>query len=266
MDMKTRILMYGNIIFVFLTIAVNSLANILPINGKNTGELSDNIPNLFVPTGLTFAIWGVIYALLVCFAVYQILAMKKKEDIDTGFVNKIGVFFMLASISNIVWIFLWHYEYVVYSLLPMILLFVSLLMIYLRLEIGLVSVPRKEKILVHLPISVYLGWITVATIANVTAALVVSNVNGLFLGEALWTMLVIAVATLITLLMIYTRADIGYCLVIIWALLGIAIKRMDVDPIYGVQNGIATVAILSMIIILVFLAAKNVIFGSPSSR
>jgi hypothetical protein len=266
MDMKTRILMYGNIVFVFLTIAVNSLANILPINGKNTGELSDNIPNLFVPTGLTFAIWGVIYALLVCFAVYQILAMKKKENIDTGFVSKIGVFFMLASISNIVWIFLWHYEYVVYSLLPMILLFVSLLMIYLRLEIGLVSVPRKEKLLVHLPISVYLGWITVATIANVTAVLVVSNVDGLFLGETIWTMLVIAVATLITLLMIYTRVDIGYCLVIIWALLGIAIKRMDVDPIYGVQNGIATVAILSMIIILVFLAAKNVIFGSPSSR
>lgn len=263
MDMKTRVLMLGNILLVILTIAVNSLANILPINGKYTGDLSDAIPNLFVPTGITFAVWGAIYALLIGFAIYQLLSMKKKSDIDTGFVDKIGVFFMLGSIGNIIWIFLWHYEYVVYSLLAMILLFVSLLMIYLRLQIGLSEPSIKERIFVHLPISVYLGWITVATIANVTAVLVVSNAGDLFLGAQLWTMLVIAVAALITLLILYTRNDIGYAIVIIWALLGIAIKRLEADPIYGVQSGIATVAILSIIIILVFLVARNVIIGEP---
>jgi hypothetical protein len=259
MDLKTRLLLIGNVIFVFLTLGVNSLANILPINGKYTGELSDNIPNLFVPLGITFSIWGVIYVLLFAFAIYQIGAMSRKSDIDTGFVNKIGPYFMLASIGNIVWIFLWHYEYVSISLLPMLLLFMSLLVIYVKLQIGLTSVPKKERFLVHLPISVYLGWITVATIANVTAVLVVSDVNGLLLGEALWTMLVIAVAALITLLVIYIRNDFGYSLVIVWALLGIALKRLQIDPTYGVQTAISTVAILSIILILIFLSAKNIL-------
>lgn len=255
--------MLGNILLVFLTIAVNSLANILPINGKYTGELSDAIPNLFVPTGLTFAVWGAIYALILGFAMFQLLAMRKKNDINTDFVQKIGVFFILGSIGNIIWIFLWHYQYVVYSLFAMVLLFVSLLMIYLRLQIGLSEPSIKERIFVYLPISVYLGWITVATIANVTAVLVVSDVGGFFLGEEIWTMLVIIVATLITTLILHTRNDIGYTLVIIWALLGIAIKRLETDPIYGVQSGIAMVAILSIIVILVFLVAKNVIIGEP---
>lgn len=261
--MKTRVLIMGNTLLVILTIGVNSLANILPINGKYTGELSDAIPNLFVPSGITFAVWGAIYALLIVFALYQLLSIKKKSDIDTGFVSKIGVFFVLGNIGNIIWIFLWHYEYVVYSLFAMILLLVSLLIIYLRLQIGRSESSVKERIFVRLPISIYLGWITVATIANVTAVLVVSNLDGLFLGEEIWTMFVISVATVITVLILHTRNDIGYAAVIMWALLGIAIKRLENDPIYGIQSGIATVAILSIIIILVFTVAKNVIIGEP---
>ncbi len=246
MEMKKKFLIILNVVAVVATIAVNALANIIPIGGNYTGELSDNIPNLFVPAGLTFAIWGVIYVLLILFAGYQLADLFGRIDSNSDYVEKISFWFVLASIGNIVWIFLWHYEQVVLSLIPMLLLFVSLLMIYLRLNIGLSDALKHERYFIHLPISIYIGWITVATIANVTAVLVALDVGGLILGEVLWTILVIVVAMIITVLVLYQRKDIGYSLVILWALLGIVIKRFET------QQSIAITATVSMMIIAVF--------------
>jgi hypothetical protein len=224
------VLQIGNILAVLFTIIVNALAVILPLNGKSTQELSDAIPNLFVPAGITFSIWSVIYILLICFAFYQARDLFKKEKINTPFIDQISFFFILASLANILWIFLWHYEQVVLSLFAMLLLLVSLLAIYLRLHVGKTQTTRYEKLFIHVPISVYLGWITVATIANVTAVLVKIGWDGLGISPVIWTILVMLVALIITLLMIYTRKDIAYCLVIIWALLGIALKRWSDYP------------------------------------
>jgi len=253
---KHILLVAGNSIAVIATIIVNALAVILPLNGKSTNELSDAIPNLFVPAGITFSIWGVIYIFLVVFMLYQILGMGKKQQADMNYLEKIGGWFILASLANILWIFLWHYEYVTFSLLTMLLLFISLLMIYLKLNIGLSTVSIREKMAVHTTISIYLGWITVATIANVTAVLVKLDVGELVLGQVNWTILVIAVVTLITILMILRRKDIAYSLVIIWALLGIIIKRLADDPIYGVQTNIAITATIAILIIAGVLIAK----------
>ena len=115
-----QLLQIGNIIAVIITIIVNGLANILPIGGKNTGELSDNIPNLFVPAGITFAIWGIIYVLIILFAIYLAKDLFKKEKTTAHFLEKISYFFILTSLANIIWIFLWHYEQVLLSLLPFI--------------------------------------------------------------------------------------------------------------------------------------------------
>jgi len=246
-----QLLQVGNIIVVILTIIVNGLANILPIGGKNTGELSDNIPNLFVPAGLTFAIWGIIYVLIILFAIYLAKDMFKKEKTTKPFLEKISFFFILASLANIIWIFLWHYEQILLSLLAMILLFISLLMIYLRLNIGIEKVSMKEKLFVHVPISVYIGWITVATIANVTAVLVTVNWDGFGISEQIWTMLVIIVATIITILILVTKKDYAYSAVIVWALIGIYIKRIADDSIYGVQIQIANTALISIIILVI---------------
>jgi len=252
---KTKIkpiLQISNIIAVIATIIVNALANILPIGGKYTGELSDNIPNLFVPAGITFSIWGVIYILLILFAIYQARDLFRKEKIEMPYIEQISFLFILVSLFNICWIFLWHYEQVTISLLVMVLLFLSLLGIYLRLDIGRREVSLKEKIMVHVPFSVYIGWITVATIANVTAVLVTVNWDGFGISEEIWTMLVLIIATIITILILATRKDIAYSAVIIWALLGIYIKRIGDDPIYGVQTQIANTALLGIIIIAIF--------------
>jgi hypothetical protein len=241
----------GNIIAVIVTILVNGLANILPIGGKYTGELSDNIPNLFVPAGITFAIWGIIYVLIILFAIYLAKDLFKKEKTTKTFLEKISYFFIIASVANIIWIFLWHYEQILFSLLAMILLFVSLLVIYLRINIGIEKVSMKEKLLIHVPISVYIGWITVATIANVTAVLVTVGWDGFGISEQIWTMLVIIVATIITILIIITRKDYAYSAVIIWALIGIYLKRIADDPIYGVQNQIAYTAAIAIVVIII---------------
>ena len=246
-----QVLQVGNVIAVIITIIVNSLANLLPIAGKNTGELSDNIPNLFVPAGITFAIWGIIYVLIIFFVIYLAKDLFKKEKTTKLFLEKISYFFILASLANIIWIFLWHYEQILLSLLVMILLFVSLLAIYLRLNIGKEKVSMKEKILLHVPISVYIGWITVATIANVTALLVTIGWDGFGISEEIWTTLVIIVATIITIIIITTRKDYAYSAVIIWALIGIYLKRIADDPIYGVQTQIAYTAAIAIVVILI---------------
>lgn len=238
-----------NIVAVIGTLIVNYLSNALPINGKTAGQLSDEIPNLFVPAGLTFAIWGVIYILLIMFAAYQARDLFKKEKIEMPFIKKSSYYFFLAGIANMSWIFAWHYQQVLASVIIMLVLFASLLKIYLNLDIGKEIVSRKERIFIQVPISVYLGWITVATIANITAFLVTINWDGLGISDVLWTMIVIIVALIITLLMIITRKDVAYSLVIVWALLGIYIKRTN--PLYGLQNEVAlTAAVCALIIVL----------------
>jgi len=218
-----------NLIGFLCVVIVNALANALPLNNKTTGALSDQYPNLFVPAGLTFSIWGLIYVLLAVFVVYSLIKALKTAN-RSSFIDRIGILFFLTCIANIGWIFAWHYEIVPLSIILMLFLLACLIAIYLRLSIGKSNASNQDKYLVHLPFSVYLGWITVATIANATALLVNANWNTFGLGEQFWTVCVIIIAIIIALTMIFQRKDIFYGLVVAWALTGILIKRLAVDP------------------------------------
>ena len=211
------------------TVIVNGLATTLPINDKTTGELSDQYPNLFVPAGVTFSIWGLIYILLAIFVIYQLVLAIKKDTQQSSFIERIGLLFFVSSLANISWIFAWHYEIVPLSLVLMLLILGSLIAIYLRLDIGKSASTKAEKYLVHLPFSIYLGWITIATIANVTTLLVDINWNTFGLGEQFWAVAVIAVGIAIALSILFTRKDLFYCLVVDWALLGILLKRLAAE-------------------------------------
>jgi len=229
------------------TVVVNGLATALPINNKTTGELSDLYPNLFTPAGLTFAIWGVIYVLLAIFVVYQLIPSVRRDAQKVYFVERIGPLFFISSIANVGWIFAWHYEIVPLSLVLMLILFGCLIAIYLRLNIGKSEATKKEKYLVHLPFSVYLGWITIATIANVTALLVNINWNAWGLGEQFWAVAVIIVGIAIALSVLFTRKDIYYCLVVDWALLGILIKRLPVTTVPDQSVVVVTIVGLALV-------------------
>jgi hypothetical protein len=236
-----------NIIGFLGTVIVNALANTLPINNKTTGELSDQYPNLFVPAGLTFSIWGLIYILLAIFVVYHLICAIRKDTQRWNFIDRIGILFFITCIANIGWIFAWHYEILPLSMVLMLLLLVCLIIIYLLLSIGKSDSPGAEKYLVHLPFSIYLGWISIATIANATAILVNANWNTFGLGEQFWTVAVIIVGIVIALAMLFQRKDIFYCLVVDWALVGILIKRLAVDSMPYQSVVVATIAGLSLI-------------------
>jgi len=227
-------------------VIVNALAVTLPINNKTTEQLSDQYPNLFVPAGLTFSIWGVIYILLAIFVIYGLIIAFRKDTQKLSFIENIGILFFISCLANIGWIFAWHYEILPLSLVLMLLLLGSLITIYLRLRIGKSDSTRIVKYLVHLPFSIYLGWITIATIANVTALLVDVNWNTFGLGEQFWAVAVIIVGIAIALSILFTRKDIFYCLVVDWALLGILLKRLaDSTP---VQN-VIVITIVGMVFI-----------------
>ncbi len=213
----------ANVVAFLATVIVNSLASAFALNGKTTAQVSDAYPTVITPAGYVFTIWSIIYTLLFVFAVFQAFPRQRGRS----FLREIGWLFVVSSILNISWLFLWHYDQITYSVLLMFALLASLIAIYLRLNIGRASVSFRERIAVHLPFSVYLGWITVASIANVAVALTAINWNGFSISEITWGVLVIIVALIIALTVVATRRDIAYGLVLIWALVGIAAKQSD---------------------------------------
>ena len=215
-----------NLIGFLAVVFVNALAVILPINNRTTQQLSDKYPNLFVPAGITFSIWGIIYLLLLVFIIYQFVVAFRKSSDERGIFEKIGILFFISCIFNVGWILAWHYEIVWLSLIIMALLLISLISIYIRLGTGKPGIRNSEKILVNIPFSIYLGWITIATIANATAFLVKINWNKFGISDQLWTVIVIAVGAIITLATLFSRNDIFYGFVVIWALVGILLKRL----------------------------------------
>jgi len=229
------------------TVVVNTLANILPINNITTGELSDLYPNLFVPAGLTFAIWGLIYVLLGIFVVYPLIPSVRRDAQKVDFVHRIGPLFFISCLANIGWIFAWHYQILPLSLILMLILLGCLLTIYLRLNIGKSEATKAQRYFVHLPFSVYLGWITIATIANVTALLVDINWGGWGPSEQFWAVAVIIVGIAIALSVLFTRKDIYYSLVVDWALLGILLKRLSVTTVP--DQSVVVVTIVGLVLI-----------------
>lgn len=221
-------------------VGVNALANVLPLNGVTTAELSDSYPNYFVPAGYVFSIWGVIYLLLLGFTVYQARPAQR----DSVFLGRIGWLFALSCLLNSVWIFLWHWRLVLPSVLVMFGLLGTLILVYLRLGIGVTTPSRDERLYVHLPFSVYLGWITVAPIANVVAFLVSAGWESYGTTAIYWMIVVIAVAVALTLANLWTRGDVAYSLVIVWALGGIVYKQMG-EALIPYAAGLGIVVILA---------------------
>lgn len=235
---KDRIRQIVNVLAVLFTIAINGLANALPLNGVTTGEISDRFDVYFVPAGYVFSIWGVIYLALVAFAVYQALPSQR----DNPGLRRVGYLFAMSCVANVAWLFLWHYEVFSLTIVAMVALLLLLIAIYLRLGIGRTRASTAERWFVRLPFSIYLGWVTVATIANATSLLDYLNWAGWGISPELWTVIMLVAATGITAGVVFTRGDIAYGLVIVWAFAGIAVKHAD-TPIVSTAAWAATVAV-----------------------
>jgi benzodiazapine receptor len=221
--MKNVVRQWVNVVAVIATIVVNGLANALPLNGLTTGEISDRFQVYFVPAGYVFSIWGVIYLALIGFAIYQLLPAQRENPR----LLRVGYLFAASCAANVAWLFLWHYEQFELTVVAMTALLFLLIAIYLRLGIGRTAVPAAERWLVQVPFSIYLGWITVATVANVTSLLDYLNWGGWGISPEVWAVIILVVAGAIAAAVSLTRGDVAYMLVILWAFAGIAVKQAD---------------------------------------
>ena len=237
------------VITYLVMITLNALANIIPINGRNTGEISDSYKNLFAPAGFTFAIWGLIYFLLVAYTIYQLGFFQRRVENNKGqLMDRIGIYFSISSIANSLWILAWHYDYIPISMILMIVILVCLILINQRLRTERLS--GRENIFIRIPFGVYFGWITVATVANVTTLLVSLGWNGFGLSEVVWTVIILIVAVFIGIVTTLRNRDIPYGLVILWAYTGILIKHIS-DKGFALQYPtVITTVIISIAFVL----------------
>lgn len=238
------------VITFFIMIAVNVLANTLPINGVTTGEVSNKYKNLFAPASITFAIWSVIYILLTGYTLYQLGFFQKNQIRNKeALFQKVGIYFSISSIANALWILCWHYDAIPSS---MILMFVILIcLITIVLEIKKDDLSPKDKLFIKLPFSVYFGWITIATIANATTLLVSLGWDGFGISEEVWTAIIIVIGLAIAVTTILKNKDIAYGLTIIWAYIGILIKHISPSGFAGKYPAIIITTIVSIVMLLI---------------
>lgn len=220
---KNTLRQVANALSVVLAIAVNILASTLPLNGQNTGEISDRFEVFFVPAGYVFSIWGLIYIGWIAFTIYQFLPAQKNNPR----LQDLGYWFALSGIFNAAWLFCWHYNLFGLSVLVMLALLGTLIVSYLKLNVGRAAVSAAERWSVDIPISVYLGWISVATIANITDYLYYIGWDGFGIAPQAWAVIMLVIASLLGLSMALLRRDAGFLFVFVWAFAGIAIKQAD---------------------------------------
>lgn len=233
---------YLNILLFAVMIVMNYLANALPLNNKTTGALSDALPNLFVPAGLTFSIWGIIYLLVAAFCFIQ---FKGSNQVV---IEKIGWLFSISCLLNAIWIVAWHYQRIPVSLLIMAGLLITLIyinMIIRDLPFGIIKAA----------FGIYLGWICIAIIANVTALFVHYNWNGFGISEVAWTIIMISAGVLIVSLALLRLQNPFIGLSVIWAFLGIYLKRQDDYRTIAI-TAIISLAVVAIITLLGFFRKK----------
>jgi len=251
MKNATRTLILANSIAFTAVLVVNYLANALPLNGKNTGELSNQYPNLFTPAGLTFSIWGIIYLWLAIGVGFQIAALfrpalaARVEPI----VEKLGWLFVATCIFNVSWIFAWHWEQLVLSVVIMLGFLITLLRLNETIGVGHSKANNLEKWIAHWPLGIYQGWITVATIANVTALLVGNNWRGGGLGETFWAVLMIVVGAAAAIFILFRQNNLGHGLAVVWALLGIYLKRNGAPETGSEVVSVAALAAMGLVLL-----------------
>lgn len=235
-----------------LMIVVNALANTLPLNGITTGEISNNYENLFAPTGFTFAIWGLIYLLLAAYTLYQLgLFGGNKSAANERLLSRVGILFSISSLANAAWIFCWHYDYIPLSMLLMVIILLCL--IFINEALKKETLNSRDKFFISLPFSVYFGWITVATVANVTVLLVSLGWDGFGIAPEVWTVIVLVVAALIGGITSIVNRDVAYGGVIIWAYAGILVKHISTNGYSGEYPAVVTTIIACLLMLTVCL-------------
>lgn len=227
MSLNYKNIGYMNAFAYVLMIVINALANIIPINGVTTGEVSDSYANVFTPAPITFSIWGIIYIFLGGFILYQLGLIKGSRP--KRVLDNIGILFVLSCAFNSLWILAWHYEMIFGSLMLMLLLLGSLIGMYLKLNSYGFIEKTIERYFVMVPFSLYLGWISIATIANTIVFIVSTGFKVSRTVGNIWLVIALVIGGILAVHMLRKQKDVVYALVIIWAYVGIIIRWTTIE-------------------------------------
>jgi len=236
-------------------IGVNAAANIVPINGLNTGEISARYPTGFTPAGWVFSIWGLIYLGLIAFGVFAARVPPERM----ARVRSIEPAYLVSCAANAIWIFMWHYGRILESVALMLVLLMSLIVVYVRLQ-STQAASAGERLCVDMPFSLYLGWITTAVLANLAAWFYDIQVYPFDLAMEDWAILTVVTATAIyTAIGVRTR-DAIYTAVFAWASLGIVLQTLEIS--HAVRLAAAAGCAVMVVVTLVSLLQG----GLPETR
>lgn len=234
-----------NLVAILAAFGMNVLANVVPLNGLTIGEISNTFFKdvLITPANYAFAIWGLIYLGLISFGVYQVLPAQRQNP----HLHRMGYLLVVASLAQIAWVFFFQYQLFTLSLVAMLAILLPLIAIYLRVGVGQVRVSRKEKWFIHFPLSIYLAWISVATIVNVATTLYNLGWNGWGISAEVWTAIALMTGAAIASIVSIQRADIAFVLVIVWAFIAIAVRQRNIPLIAIAAGGLAVVLVLLLL-------------------
>lgn len=227
MIIMKKILQISNGIALVSTIIINYLSNTGMVNGKTIGDVSNGLQTLFTPAGYAFSIWGFIYLMLIGFVFYQGKSLFSKSYTTDDVVLKIGWWFVISCIANSAWVFLWIYGYTGTSCVFILLLLFSLMQIVFRCRLELDLEPFSKMLFVAWPFVFYAGWVTVASIANISAYLYKINWDGFGIQADTWAIIMILAAVVVNIWAIQSRNLREFALVGAWALIAIGIRNQD---------------------------------------
>lgn len=232
-------------------VGVNIAANALPLNGRRTGEVSQAYQNLFTPAGVTFSIWSLIYLLLGLHVLYQLGLFRgtRPDGERTALLNRVGLLFSLSSVANTAWVFAWHYGLIPLSVVLIVTILICLILIANCVRGAELS--KRERWFVGVPFSVYFGWTTVATVANITVLLVYLNWDGFGVADSTWAVIIVVVAMAIGAVTMVHYRDVAYGLVLIWAFSGILLRQLSSDGLDGRYPVVIGAVVASLVVFVV---------------
>lgn len=235
---------------ILATLSVNALSNFFPIQGLNIGEIANKIlPGVQItPANYAFAIWGLIYLGLIAYGIYQLLPAQRHAPI----IHRVDRLLIIACLAQIAWVYLFTLQLFWLSVIAMLAILLPLIGAYLQLGIGK-RVSREFKWLVHVPFSIYLGWISVATIVNIASALYISGWDGWGISAVGWTVIMLLIGAAIASIVAIQRVDIAFTLVFIWAYIAIAVRHLSLN-----NPAISITAVAAAIVLLVLLLFSRI--------
>ena len=239
-----KVLQVANGLALGSTIFINYLSNTGLLNNTTIGAVSNDYKSVFTPAGYTFAIWGLIYLMLISFAIYQGRSLWVKVT-DDSFVEKIGIWFILSCLFNSLWVFAWIYEYTGLSCILIFLLLYAILRIVVNLNMEHNYERFPVMAFVWWPFAIYAGWVSVASIANVSSYLVKVDWDAFGLSDNTWTIIMICIAVILNLYVMWKRNMREFALVGAWALVGIGVANKGTNELITIITFIGAALLIT---------------------